>query len=497
LNRRNASRAHARVLTAVAFASLALSLAPKLDAAGLYFSDRGVRPLGRGGAFVAGADDLGAIWYNPAGIAEAGSALLTDTSFLHFTSSYQRVAVVNDANGNPVTLGSNYYPKVDGSSAALPLPTLAISNNFGLKDFNFAFGLMAPYTALTSYPETTVAFNGGQVSAPQRYSLVTLNGSALVVTGLWASWTPSPDIALGAGAEALVGNFDARKFVSACPPQALVCAQEQPDYDADTQLKVGPIFAPSGNVGAIARVMHTDDAELRIGASFQLPFWIDASGTTDLRLPTAAIFQNASVAGNQIEVKFNLPWIARLGIETRLGKSRATRLEVAANYEAWSMHDKIAITPAGGGIKIQNLVGIPDLSVGTLTETRGFQDTFSIHAGGEHRFPIGQYDFELRAGVMYERSAIPASYLSVLTVDLDKVQASIGASLYLGEKKNLRLDLVVANTFAFDQDVDPTSAKIYKLQIVNANPVPNPTAINGGHYSASAQTAGVGLNWKY
>src|ERR1700691_3535901 len=36
-------------------------------ASGLYFSDRGVRPLGRGGAFVAGADDLGAIWYNPAG----------------------------------------------------------------------------------------------------------------------------------------------------------------------------------------------------------------------------------------------------------------------------------------------------------------------------------------------------------------------------------------------------------------------------------------------
>ena len=55
---------------AIALASLA-TIARDAGAAGLYFSDRGVRPLGRGGAFVAGADDLGAIWYNPAGIVDA------------------------------------------------------------------------------------------------------------------------------------------------------------------------------------------------------------------------------------------------------------------------------------------------------------------------------------------------------------------------------------------------------------------------------------------
>ena len=57
-------------------------------AAGLYFSDRGVRPMGRAGAFVAGADDLGAIWYNPAGLADAGTSVLVDFGYLHFTDSY-------------------------------------------------------------------------------------------------------------------------------------------------------------------------------------------------------------------------------------------------------------------------------------------------------------------------------------------------------------------------------------------------------------------------
>ena len=69
--------------TAVAVLLGTLATAADAGAAGLYFSDRGVRPLGRGGAFVAGADDLGAIWYNPAGIVDAPSSFLLDASWLN------------------------------------------------------------------------------------------------------------------------------------------------------------------------------------------------------------------------------------------------------------------------------------------------------------------------------------------------------------------------------------------------------------------------------
>src|ERR1700679_2343015 len=78
-------------------AAFSLALARPARAAGLYFSDRGVRPLGRGGAFVAGADDLGAIWYNPAGLADAGTSFLLDASYLHFSSTYTGQALA--ANG--------------------------------------------------------------------------------------------------------------------------------------------------------------------------------------------------------------------------------------------------------------------------------------------------------------------------------------------------------------------------------------------------------------
>src|SRR5262249_38225048 len=129
-----------------------LLMSTQAHAAGLYFSDRGVRPLGRGGAFVAGADDIGAVWYNPAGLPDAGTSLLSDFSWLHFTSEYTRATQVADASG---TLRRYDFPTVNGTSPVLPIPTLGASYNFGDKnEFTGAFAIIAPYTAITSYPLT-------------------------------------------------------------------------------------------------------------------------------------------------------------------------------------------------------------------------------------------------------------------------------------------------------------------------------------------------------
>ncbi len=501
LRARPRRRAHAPFALALACASIA-SLAPAVStAAGLYFSDRGVRATGRGGAFVAGADDLGALWYNPAGLAFAGDSVLADASYLRFGSTYQRETLVHDPNtGKGVILGSDYYPMVRGTSPLLPLPTLAISNNFGLKNWNFAVGVMAPYSALTSYPEQQLQFNGSTVAPPQRYSLITLDGSALTVVGAYASYMPTDRIAFGAGLEALIGTFASRLAFSACPPANFVCANEDPNYDATAQLNVGPIVAPSGNAGMIAILQDTPESEVRLGAMVQLPFWVNSPAKIDIQLPSAPIFQNASVEGNQANVKFRLPAIARLGLESRFGPKKRTRVEAAFVYEAWSMQDSISITPTGNGIQMHGIAAFPDpYPVGPMAQQRGFRDTFSVHGGVEHSFDAGGYPMMVRGGLSYERSAVPPEYLSVLTVDLDKVQAALGSSLYVGERKNLRLDIVYAHTFAFSQEVNPADAQIQKLPVVRATP-PNPdqqVAINGGRYTAQADVIGVGLNWLY
>ena len=112
-----------RALAASLLASLAgASLPSEASAAGLYFSDRGVRAVGRGGAFVAGADDLGAVWYNPAGLADAGTSILVDGTWLNFSSEFKRQTQVVDASG---TVRRFDYPTVKGTTPFLPIPTIA------------------------------------------------------------------------------------------------------------------------------------------------------------------------------------------------------------------------------------------------------------------------------------------------------------------------------------------------------------------------------------
>jgi long-chain fatty acid transport protein len=298
----------------------------------------------------------------------------------------------------------------------------------------------------------------------------------------------------------LTGTFASRLAFSACPPQSLLCAQEDPQYDAYTQLTVGPIFAPSANTGFIAVVSDAPGAEVRLGGMFQLPFWVSSLAKTQIRLPAAAVFRDATVEGDTARVSFKLPAIARLGLETRLGPKRETRLEVAVFYEAWSMHDRITISPVGDGIQLHNVTGFPDpYPVGEMQQARGFRDTFSLHAGLEHEFEAAGYPMAIRTGASYERSAVPPEYLSVLTVDLDKIQLAIGSSLYVAAKRNLRLDAVLAYTFGFTTDVDPQTAQITKVKVVRANePAPeDQTKINGGRYTGGAMVLGIGLNWKY
>jgi len=88
-----------RITKSVRLAAAVTLASAEAHAAGLYFSARGVRPMGRAGAFVAGADDLGAIWYNPAGLADAGTSFLADFTWLRFSVDYTRELFITDPDG--------------------------------------------------------------------------------------------------------------------------------------------------------------------------------------------------------------------------------------------------------------------------------------------------------------------------------------------------------------------------------------------------------------
>jgi len=481
-------RTNLTTLVAVLLAAGALGQARNARAAGLYFSDRGVRPLGRGGAFVAGADDQGAIWYNPAGLVDAPSGLLVDASWLHYSSDFTRQALTTSAQG---TTFVQSFPTVGGSTPVLPIPTIVGSYRWGERhQYAVAFGMYAPYTPVTSYPMQITNPDGSTSPAPQRYSLFSLDGSLLTVIGAWFAYKPIEQLRIGGGVQMLTGTFKSTVDFSACPPDNLVCAAEDPSYDSYSQLNVGPIFAPSGNLG----VTWVPDKLVRVGVSGQLPFWVSAPATVDVRLPTAVEFDNASVQGHDAHVSFELPPILRAGVEVRpLDERHDLRVEAAYVREFWSVHQSIAIAPKD--ILLYNVTGFPSpFAVSSFDIPRGGQDSNSFRLGGEYKFPVDQYWLQARAGIAYETSGIQEAYVSPLTIDSDKVTASIGGSLYIGE--HWRFDAVYAHVFASDVTVTPQEAAVPRVNPVKGNPTQT-AAVNGGTYTARADVLGVGLAYSF
>jgi long-chain fatty acid transport protein len=297
-------------------------------------------------------------------------------------------------------------------------------------------------------------------------------------------------VRLGLGLQALVGNFDSTVVFSACPPDNLVCASEDPQYDAFSQLKVGPIFSPSANMGAT----FVPDPHLRIGISGQLPFHVNAPATIQVKLPNAPEFDRASQQGQDAHVQFDLPAIFRLGGEFRskMGPG-AMRMEAAFVREFWTTHHSIDITP--DNIKLLNVTGFPSpFAVSPISIPRNFDNANSYRFGMEYGFKVEDYVIDARIGLNFEQSAIPSSYLSPLTIDLAKYTVGLGGGLHIGQ--HWRLDAVFAHVFTSTTTVDPQIAAVPKVNPVKGNPTQT-EAINGGDYSAQADVIGVGVNYKF
>ncbi len=459
-----------------ALLALALLGAPGTsDAAGMYFTDRGVRPMGRAGAFVAGADDLGAIWYNPGGLSDAGSSLLVDFSVLRFQSRYDRELLIADAADTLQTVRS---PRVEGSSEILPLPTLAGAYSRG--KLSVAAGLYSPYLALPRYAPTV----GGQPS-PARYTLGSFAGSRVGLPGVWVAYRPTDWISGGLGVQALVGTLESTLTFSVSPQDRLIGAPEQPDYDAASKVTMGTMVAPSVSGG----VVITPHPKLRLGVSGQTPTHVDTDARITVRLPQSAVFDRASVHGDRARVTFDLPGILRAGVEVR----PIRRLRVEATYvrELWSVHDAIRASPQG--ITLDGLVGAPpSLALPKIDTPRNFQDASSYRLGGEYSFDVLRRAVDVRAGLGYEESAVPRAYLSLSSMDFDKTTLTLGASVHLD---GFRFDVLYGHVMVADAYVAPADARIPRVSALAGNaPL---EAVNGGHYAADSDLVGLGMEYQF
>ena len=80
------------LLTLALLLGATVTLVPKrAEASGFYLTERGMRTLGRGGAFVAGAEGVESLWINPAGLGRSGNTFHMEGNQTFLRGSFQRV----------------------------------------------------------------------------------------------------------------------------------------------------------------------------------------------------------------------------------------------------------------------------------------------------------------------------------------------------------------------------------------------------------------------
>ncbi len=453
------------------------------QAGGFYLTERGARPMGRGFAMVAGADDPQALWLNPAGLAYSGQQFLIDGTLTLLNADFTRI----DSGGNTL-------PTVDLDATPVPIPMIAYSHPIG-DDFVIGGAVFAPNATLANWPRGLDASGGvcddprvdGCEAPPQRYSLLTLEGTALAHIALGLSWRPIKQLSIGLGAQLMVGRFQAETYLSSC--DGLVCTQpENPAWDGLARFGMS-IVEP----GVMAGLIY-DAGVVRIGAS--VLWWPTAiRGTADfeVRLPSAPLFDGARIDGDSAEVSIPFPLTARVGVEVR--PTDGLRIEAALVYERWSAQKALTIEP--NDIFIRDALAIGDYQVGSVSIARQLNDVFSIRLGGSYALLDGR--LEIALGFNYENSAFDDATLTILTLDTTKYLATLGVSFEVTD--GVWLDASYAHAFMQDRQVrDSVVTQVNPIRPPRPSDLPpsegGAAVIGNGDYNMEANIFGLGLRWQ-
>jgi len=445
-------------------------------AGGLFLPAHGVRPLGRGGAFVAGGDDPGVIWYNPAGIGElSGVRVLLDASLVVLTFEYQRV-----------DSGGNLYDPVANEGPLMPIPTLAVTYQPWKDRLTLGLSVSAPYAPIQGYPRPSYApcqskkapshcIDTVARDAPQRYSLISMDGTLFIRLELAAAVRVLPQLSVGVSLQNTFVSFVTLSSLSAY--NGISSGPEDPEFDTLSQLKLEDYWNPSASFGVVV----TPTPGVRIGVSYQLPVWVGGEAATHVQLPVSPMFTSSYVEGSAAELKFTLPMTVRAGVEVRLVPN--LRVEAGFDWEQWSVFKELRIKPKN--IFIYDIPGIDKYRIPDMVVDLNLHDTFAVRLGGEYALP--GLPLVLRLGYVFEWGAVDDAHAAVLANDPDKHLVSVGASVTVAR---FRIDLGYAHVFMAPRNVD-----FRKSESKQINPI-NPTgavAVGGGRYSGFADLVGLGV----
>lgn len=386
---------------------LAVTMVSYVFAAGFQVPEQGGASMGMGMGGIGKADDLSAIYHNPAGLAQLeGTHIYLGVGGISPTATYTRTGFEGE----------------DTKDDLIPVPLLGISTDFDRFDnLVFAFGVNVPFGLRSEYDEL----------GPQRYMTTSISLTSMHI-GPYAAWQATPKIAIGGGVQYVysVAELGQRINYGGLLNPAL---NENPAYDGILDVE----DATASNVAANVGILITPLDKLQIGLTWSSGKDLDIEGDVKLVIPdtitqlSGGLMQSIKTTG---ETTVSLPQVVGLGVAYKPLENLTLIGDL--NWIDWSVYENLDFDFE------TNTPYFPDAE-----NPRGYDDTVVFRLGAEYWWN-DQYAF--RAGYIYDPTPIPNNVHGPELPTSDRQNLTLG----FGYKwNNLTIDLAYAHLFIDDRTV--------------------------------------------
>lgn len=476
---------------------LAALSSPSADAAAFYFVDTGTKGMARSGAFVAGADDLSAQFYNPAALIHLDRPqVYFDFSLFQQGVKFTRMDYAADGSLEET------FPEIENGAPPMAIPAFGVGHHFGLPNTYFAFGLWTPVAPTLSYP----------AEGSQHY---TLQDSLT-----WQIWA-GPSVAHRFGWLTIGGGVHWTLVRAEQSLSLIICQDDDPtdneigscpdtampeDNDLWAEVRAWDKASLSGNLGILAEPVDW----LSIGLSAVPPLNVKARGDLEVEMAEDHWLLEGDGDGNykllgdghaideDVLVKLTMPWVFRAGVAVR--PVPEVEIELASVYQGWHATEEIRVTEVELTLKDnpENVLLEEDQVItDDVVLPAGYKDSYSIRLGADADLSDV---FSLRGGTYFETGAIPEQLVTVALVDNDKVGFSLGGSALIAD--HLSIDLGFIQTFFTtlnikNSDVHRFEVPVDLFAVYGGEPlvIKEGEVVGNGSYKSSATMGSIGLTY--
>jgi long-chain fatty acid transport protein len=453
--------------------TVGLLLPASAEASAYYFADAGTRAIGRGGAFVAGANDLSAQYYNPAALIRLRQTqAMFNISGVDQYVYFQRAA--DDGTSEPFEASQN-------EGRFMVIPAFGVASRFGLERTTFAFGLYTPFAPDMRYP----------AEGAQRYTQI----DSLI----W-QFTVGPSMAhrftdwlcVGAGIGWTVIRVEQELALTT---DSTGLNSDDPQFDVNVALKAWDRFIFNWNAGLLIQPHD----QWSIGLSVNPPMHIEARGslTTDFTGNILATnFDGTRFSDDDIRMLMNLPLILRGGVQFE--PTTRSRVELAGVWEGWSVFEEALVTDLDLNIRHNPdsmLLQEDAVVTNDIHLVANYEDSWSVRLGGEYDF--GEH-LTWRLGGFYEKTGVPLATQGVGLVDGNKWALATGGTW---STRKVNFDLSLARSFIARRDIVDSQVAQLILKVdpfdPTASEVINGKIVGNGFFESYLTFVSAGLTMKF